>query len=262
MTVVVDDPLIAGMAIRRVLPLHESSRRLRTLYPECPRVYGVAVMADVVQTSLVAAGVRADQRAPGRHVRRRGRGDGQPRRPPSSWRPRWPTSSSAGWSPCWSSRDGPGTPAWRTSGCTSTPKAPSTGSASSTRPCGCCRTIRASARAPGKGVVRLPSEAALADLGRAPEPPRAGTAVRPAARGQRGRGQRVGDVAHRRLGRRRARPPRCRCWRARARSSACVAARRCSTRSSVSACRCAAGSTRADGAGIRVRRIAGKVLRN
>ena len=47
MTVVVDDPLIAGMAIHRVLPLHESSRRLRMLYPECPRVYGVAVMADV-----------------------------------------------------------------------------------------------------------------------------------------------------------------------------------------------------------------------
>ncbi len=47
MTAVVDDPLIAGMAIRRVLPLHESSRRLRNLYPECPRVYGVAVMGDV-----------------------------------------------------------------------------------------------------------------------------------------------------------------------------------------------------------------------
>ncbi|WP_264070513.1 iron reductase [Mycolicibacterium komossense] len=47
MTVVVEDPLIAGMAIQRILPLHESSRRLRTLYPECPRVYGVAIMADV-----------------------------------------------------------------------------------------------------------------------------------------------------------------------------------------------------------------------
>jgi hypothetical protein len=47
MTVLVDDPLIAGMAIRRPLPLHESSRRLRELYPECPRVYGVAVMSDV-----------------------------------------------------------------------------------------------------------------------------------------------------------------------------------------------------------------------
>jgi hypothetical protein len=47
MTVVVEDPLIARMAISRKLPLHESSRRLRALYPECPRVYGVAVMSDL-----------------------------------------------------------------------------------------------------------------------------------------------------------------------------------------------------------------------
>jgi hypothetical protein len=47
MTVVVDDPLIARMSISRTLPLHESSRRLRALYPECPRVYGVAVMSDL-----------------------------------------------------------------------------------------------------------------------------------------------------------------------------------------------------------------------
>ncbi len=47
MTAVIDDPLITGMVIRRVLPLHESSGRLRTLYPECPRVYGLAVMSDV-----------------------------------------------------------------------------------------------------------------------------------------------------------------------------------------------------------------------
>lgn len=47
MTVVVDDPLIASMSIKRTLPLHESSRRLRALYPECPRVYGVAVMGDL-----------------------------------------------------------------------------------------------------------------------------------------------------------------------------------------------------------------------
>jgi hypothetical protein len=47
MTVVVDDPLIARMSISRTLPLHESSRRLRELYPECPRVYGVAVMGDL-----------------------------------------------------------------------------------------------------------------------------------------------------------------------------------------------------------------------
>lgn len=47
MTVVIEDPLIVGMAIERPLPLHESSRRLRELYPECPRVYGVAVMGDL-----------------------------------------------------------------------------------------------------------------------------------------------------------------------------------------------------------------------
>jgi hypothetical protein len=44
---IVDDPLIAAMAIDRTLPLHESSRRLRELYPQSPRVYGVAVLADV-----------------------------------------------------------------------------------------------------------------------------------------------------------------------------------------------------------------------
>src|SRR3954470_21690681 len=47
MTVAVDDPLISRMAISRTLPLHESSRRMRELYPECPRVYGVAVMSDL-----------------------------------------------------------------------------------------------------------------------------------------------------------------------------------------------------------------------
>ena len=49
MTIVVDDPLIAGMDIARTLPLHESSRRLRELYTECPRVYGVAVMSDLTR---------------------------------------------------------------------------------------------------------------------------------------------------------------------------------------------------------------------
>jgi hypothetical protein len=47
MTVLIEDPLISSMTIRRTLPLHESSRRLRELYPECPRVYGVAVMGDL-----------------------------------------------------------------------------------------------------------------------------------------------------------------------------------------------------------------------
>jgi hypothetical protein len=46
-TIVIDDPLISAMTIERVLPLHESSRRLRELYPQCPRVYGVAVLGDV-----------------------------------------------------------------------------------------------------------------------------------------------------------------------------------------------------------------------
>ena len=41
------DPLIATMDIRRMLPLHESSRRLRELCPSDPRVYGVAVMDDI-----------------------------------------------------------------------------------------------------------------------------------------------------------------------------------------------------------------------
>lgn len=43
----IDDPLIAAMAIDRMLPLHNSSRRLRELYPQSPRVAGVAVLADV-----------------------------------------------------------------------------------------------------------------------------------------------------------------------------------------------------------------------
>jgi hypothetical protein len=46
-TILIDDPLISAMAIDRVLPLHESARRLRELYPQCPRVYGVAVLGDV-----------------------------------------------------------------------------------------------------------------------------------------------------------------------------------------------------------------------
>lgn len=47
MSVTIEDPLIARMATGQISPLHESSRRLRELYPECPRVYGVAVMGDL-----------------------------------------------------------------------------------------------------------------------------------------------------------------------------------------------------------------------
>ena len=129
MTVLIEDPLIAGMAISRPLPLHESSRRLRELYPECPRVYGVAVMGDLSRRRWWPLADGADHRPAADDVRA-----SPPRRPtagppwPSNWPRRWPTSSSAGSSRCWSSRAGRGTPAWRTCGCTSTPRARSTGS--------------------------------------------------------------------------------------------------------------------------------------
>ena len=165
MTVVVDDPLIAGMAIAQPLPLHESSRRLRELYPECPRVYGVAVMADcrgggggrwptALTTDRLQAMFEAARRA-SRTAAPRSR---------SSWPRRWPTSSSAGWSRCSSWRAAHGIPGWRTCGCTATPRAPSTGSASSTPRCGRCPTtptspVRTTGR-PGR-IVALPNEAAL-----------------------------------------------------------------------------------------------------
>lgn len=49
MAVVIDHPLISNMDIRRVLPVHESSRRLRALFPQYPLVYGVAVLDDVAR---------------------------------------------------------------------------------------------------------------------------------------------------------------------------------------------------------------------
>lgn len=84
MTTVNDDPLIAAMSIERVLPLHESSRRLRALDPQCPRVYGVAVLGDVsirrwwplesavrtdrLQTMFDAAVVDMDRRSAARQL--------------------------------------------------------------------------------------------------------------------------------------------------------------------------------------------------
>ena len=50
--------------------MHESSRRLRELTPESPRVYGVAVMSDLVPPAVVAAGDRGAQRPGAAHVRR------------------------------------------------------------------------------------------------------------------------------------------------------------------------------------------------
>lgn len=84
MTIAIDDPLIAAMAIDRMLPLHESSQRLRELYPQCPRVYGVAVLADVsvrrwwplesavstdrLRTMLDAAAMDMDRRSAARQL--------------------------------------------------------------------------------------------------------------------------------------------------------------------------------------------------
>lgn len=47
MSVLVDDPLITSMTIRRPLPIHASSSRLREIEPDSPRVHGVAVMGDL-----------------------------------------------------------------------------------------------------------------------------------------------------------------------------------------------------------------------
>jgi hypothetical protein len=77
MTVLADDPLIAGMAIAHPRPLHESSGRLRELYPACPRVYGVAVRVRRRgdgrrrPAALVAARLGADHRPAAPDVRDR-----------------------------------------------------------------------------------------------------------------------------------------------------------------------------------------------
>ncbi|WP_145013352.1 iron reductase [Mycobacterium marseillense] len=49
MRAAIHHPLISGMDIRRELPVHDSSRRLRGLFPACPLVYGIAVLDDVVR---------------------------------------------------------------------------------------------------------------------------------------------------------------------------------------------------------------------
>ena len=171
MTVVVDDPLIARMSISRALPLHESSRRLRELYPECPRVYGVAVMSDLSPSALVAVGRSARDRPHGGDVRGLRRGVRQPRRrrPPVGGHA-GPRRHRAGGPSARPSRAGPGTRVWRTSGSTSTPRRRSTGWASSTPPCGRSPTTRhfvdrtgLRRRQPSRDrIFALPNEAALA----------------------------------------------------------------------------------------------------
>ena len=91
-------------------------------------------------------------------------------------------------------------------------------------------------RAPvGETDRRAAQRGGADDVDRPPQSPRPGAAVRRAARRQRRRGDDGVDVAHRGIGHRRARQPRCRCWPGRAKWSACAAGRRCSTRSSASA---------------------------
>src|ERR1700727_1471497 len=83
-TRLIDAPLISAIAIDRVLPLHESARRLRELYPQWPRVFGVSVLGDVsvrrwwpltsalstdrLQTMFGAAVVDMDRRSAARQL--------------------------------------------------------------------------------------------------------------------------------------------------------------------------------------------------
>ena len=233
MTVLADDPLIAGMAITHPLPLHESSGRLRELYPACPRVYGVAVMADVGRRRWwpLASALTTD-RLRRMFVTAAGEMDaGPPRR---SWPRRSRTPWRVGWSRWWSWKDGRGTRGWKTCGCTATPRAPSTGSASSTPPCGCCRTIPPAVTTSSGCRVRRPW----------PPGPRTGATghCNRCSRGYttsawaRWRCPRCGEWSDRLLS-----PPphRFRCWPARRRPAECVADRRCWTRWPPSAFRCA-----------------------
>ncbi len=97
MTAALADPLINGMAINRILPVYESSRRLRRLAPESPRVHGVAVMSDIgrrrwwpMATAVPGGRVRhMFETLPASWT------TGAP--PHSSWPRRSPTACSAGW---------------------------------------------------------------------------------------------------------------------------------------------------------------------
>ena len=153
------------MAIDRMLPLHESSQRLARAVSAMPTGLRRGRLADVP----AAGGGRWSRRSAPIGCRTCST---RPLRtwiiaapPRSSWRPRWST-------PCIGRvvalvvlEAAPGTPAWRTSGCTSTPMASSTGPGWSTRRCGCCPTTRISPTttviAFATGWSRLPSEAAL-----------------------------------------------------------------------------------------------------
>ncbi len=202
MTMTIDDPLIAAMAIERVLPLHESSRRLRELYPQCPRVYGVAVLADVsvrrwwplesavstdrLQTMFDAAAADMDYRSAARQLAATlvhtviGRVVALVVLEARAW--------DTGLENLWVHVDSDGVIDW----------------AGVVDP-----TVRVLPDDPhladGDGDCRLrrrgaPTErGSVDDVGRPPLSPHAGTTVRQTARGQRRRAFDRGDVAHRRL---------------------------------------------------------------
>ena len=197
MTAVVDDPLIAGMVIRRVLPLHESSRRLRTLYPECPRVYGVAVMSDVskrrwwpLEAALTSGRLDAmfadaaeEMDSPAAAAQQLaatlahtviGRVVALVVLEGRAW--------DTGLENLWVHVDSEGAIDWL-------------GVVDPTLRVLPGRSLRRRGRRGRGGGAAWRGGAR--DLGGAPVPPRAGAAVRPTARGQRRRGQRGDDVAHR-----------------------------------------------------------------
>ena len=91
MTITIDDPLIAAMDIDRVLPLHESARRLRELYPQCPRVYGVAVLGDVSVRRWWPLAVGAEHRSACKPCSMRPRSTWIAAVPQGNWRRRWCT---------------------------------------------------------------------------------------------------------------------------------------------------------------------------
>ena len=66
------------MGSDRPLPIHESSQRLRELYPECPRVYGVAVMSDLSRRRWWPLTDALGHRPDAGDVRGGRRRDGQP----------------------------------------------------------------------------------------------------------------------------------------------------------------------------------------
>jgi hypothetical protein len=242
-TTLIDDPLIAAMTIDRMLPLHESSQRLRQLYPQCPRVYGVAVVADVsvrrwwplesalttdrLQDMFAAAAVDMDRRSAARQLAATlvhtviGRVVALVVLEARAW--------DTGLENLWVHVDSDGVIDW--AGVVDPTVRALPGDPYFAEDDGDC--VR-------DGVVRLPSEAALTTCGSptvvtAPWNRCSPNCTRSAA--ARFRWRRCGTSSARWWWPRR---PRCRSWPASTRWPRCAAVKQCSTRWSASACRSAA----------------------